>query len=72
MLSWQLSVSLDLSFYLAALEWALKIARPEIFNSDQGSQFTSTEFTGRLNHHGISISMDGRGRAIDNVFVERL
>ena len=71
-LSWQLSVSLDLSFCLAALEWALKIARPEIFNSDQGSQFTSTEFTGRLNHHGIVISMDGRGRAIDNVFVERL
>ncbi len=71
-LSWQLSVSLDLSFCLAALEWALKIARPEIFNSDQGSQFTSTEFAGRLNHHGIVISMDGRGRAIDNVFVERL
>ena len=71
-LSWQLSVTLDVSFCLAALEWALKIGHPEIFNSDQGSQFTSAEFTGRLNHHGIVISMDGRGRAIDNVFVERL
>ena len=55
-----------------ALDWALKKAKPTIFNSDQGSQFTSQEFTSRLTDHGIAISMDGKGRALDNVFVERL
>jgi len=70
--SWEVSVSLEGSFCVAALDWALQRARPEIFNSDQGSQFTSVDFTGRLEHHGILISMDGRGRALDNVFVERL
>lgn len=71
-LSWEVSVTLESSFCLAALDWALRRARPEIFNSDQGSQFTSTEFTGRLLAQGILISMDGRGRALDNIFVERL
>ena len=57
---------------MSALEKALLTQRPEIFNSDQGSQFTSLEFTGRLFKEGIEISMDGRGRALDNIFVERL
>jgi putative transposase len=71
-LSWEVSVTLDTSFCTAALEWALQMACPEIFNSDQGSQFTSDEFTSRLLDEDIQISMDGRGRALDNVFVERL
>ena len=70
--SWQLSNSLDTSFCLAALDEALRRGKPEIFNSDQGSQFTSREFTGRLELAGIAISMDGRGRVFDNIFVERL
>ena len=71
-LSWRLSNTLDIGFCLEALDEALAIKQPEIFNSDQGSQFTSTTFTDRLAARGISISMDGRGRAIDNVFIERL
>jgi putative transposase len=71
-LSWELSTSLDTTFCMSALEKALQSQRPEIFNSDQGSQFTSVEFTGRLFKEGIEISMDGRGRALDNIFVERL
>ena len=71
-LSWRLSNTLDGTFCVEALEEALRRARPEIFNSDQGSQFTATAFTGRLEACGVAISMDGRGRAIDNVFVERL
>jgi putative transposase len=71
-LAWRLSNSLDVDFCLDALEEALARARPEIFNSDQGVQFTSREFTGRLESAAVSISMDGRGRALDNVFVERL
>jgi len=71
-LSWELSASLHGGFCLAALEAALALATPEIFNTDQGSQFTSRAFTGRLEQAGIAISMDGRGRALDNVFVERL
>ena len=51
---------------------ALTLGRPEIFNTDQGSQFTSREYTGRLEEAGIAVSRDGRGRALDNVFVERL
>lgn len=70
--SWQLSNSLETSFCLSALNEALEQAQPEVFNSDQGSQFTSREFTGRLEAAGISISMDGRGRVFDNIFVERL
>ncbi len=71
-LSWEVSVSLETSFCLSALEWALSKARPEIFNTDQGSQFTSSDFTSRLEADAIRVSMDGRGRALDNVFVERL
>lgn len=70
-LSWKLSNTLDTSFCLDALEEALKIGKPKIFNTDQGSQFTSNEFTNRLLLDGIQISMDGRGRALDNIFVER-
>jgi putative transposase len=71
-LSWEVSVSLDTSFCLAALDWALQRGRPEIFNTDQGSQFTSEDFTSRLKNNGIDVSMDGRGRVIDNIFIERL
>jgi len=71
-LSWRLSNTLDVGFCLEALDEALSVKQPEIFNSDQGSQFTSSVFTGRLELHGVAISMDGRGRALDNVFVERL
>lgn len=71
-LSWQLSNTLDGAFCLAALEEALSQARPEVFNTDQGSQFTAQAYTGRLAEAGVAISMDGRGRALDNVFIERL
>lgn len=71
-LAWRLSNSLDSDFCVAALEEALTRGRPEIFNTDQGVQFTSREFTGRLQAAAVAISMDGRGRALDNVFVERL
>ena len=71
-LSWRLSNTLDGRFCLEALDAALKGGRPEIFNTDQGSQFTAKAFTGRLKKEGVAISMDGRGRALDNVFVERL
>jgi putative transposase len=71
-LSWRLSNTLDGGFCLEALEESLGLAKPGIFNSDQGSQFTAAAFTGRLESAGVAISMDGRGRAIDNVFVERL
>jgi putative transposase len=71
-LAWEVSVSLEGAFCLTALEWALETACPEIFNTDQGAQFTSEAFVGRLEAGGIAISMDGRGRAMDNIFVERL
>jgi putative transposase len=71
-LSWRLSNSLDATFCLDALEDALSEHRPDIFNTDQGSQFTSGAFTSCLQRHGVAISMDGRGRALDNVFIERL
>jgi len=71
-LSWRLSNSLEGDFCIGALEDALLISTPEIFNTDQGSQFTSKSFTSRLEDHDIGISMDGRGRALDNVFIERL
>jgi putative transposase len=70
--AWELSNTLDSAFCVTALERALARARPLIFNTDQGSQFTSLEFTGRLLAADVRISMDGRGRALDNVFVERL
>jgi putative transposase len=71
-LSWRVSNTLDGRFCLEALDEALSRARPEIFNTDQGSQFTSREYTGRMEEAGIAVSRDGRGRALDNVFVERL
>lgn len=71
-LSWRMSNTLDVGFCLEALEEALGLGCPAIFNSDQGSQFTSSDFTGALESRGIQISMDGRGRAVDNIFVERL
>ena len=71
-LAWELSTTLDTSFCLEALDRALQAARPEIFNTDQGVQFTSKDFTGRLLQSAIRISWDGRGRALDNIFVERL
>jgi len=71
-LAWEVSNTLDGSFCLAALDRALARGTPEIFNTDQGAQFTSLAFTGRLLDAGIQISMDGRGRALDNIFVERL
>ncbi len=71
-IEWQLSNLLDTDFCMEALERGLLRERPEIFNTDQGVQFTSHQFTGRLENDGIRISMDGKGRALDNVFVERL
>lgn len=71
-LSWQLSNTLDAAFCAEALDEALAMGTPEIFNTDQGSQFTSTEFTGRLDKAQVRISMDGRGRCFDNIFIERL
>ena len=72
-LSWRVSNTLDTSFCVDALEEAIEACgAPEIFNTDQGSQFTSEEFTGVLKRHDIRISMDGKGRWVDNVFVERL
>ena len=71
-LSYELSNSLDSSFCVRALETALEIGTPKIFNTDQGVQFTSEDFTSVLKDRAIKISMDGKGRAIDNVFVERL
>ncbi len=71
-LSWRLSNTMDTGFCIDALEQALAIATPDIFNTDQGSQFTSTAFTTKLLEKNIRISMDGRGRALDNIFVERL
>jgi putative transposase len=71
-LSWELSNSLDADFCVRALETALAVGCPRIFNTDQGSQYTSENFTGVLKDAGIAISMDGRGRFMDNVFVERL
>ncbi len=71
-LSWELSNTLESSFCVEALEQALTAGMPDIFNTDQGSQFTSSAFTEVLLDNKISISMDGRGRALDNVFIERL
>lgn len=71
-LAWELSNTMECSFCVAALDRALLAGTPEIFNTDQGAQFTSTDFTGVLLEKNIAISMDGKGRALDNVFVERL
>ena len=71
-LSWSLSLTMELDFCVEALQRALRRGRPEIFNSDQGAQFTSEQFTGQLQAREIAISMDGRGRCMDNIFIERL
>ena len=71
-LSWELSVSLESKFCVSALERALKTGRPDIFNTDQGSQFTSDDFTDVLKKASVQISMDGKGRVFDNIFIERL
>jgi putative transposase len=71
-ISWRLSNTLDAGFCIEALEEALKKGTPEIFNTDQGSQFTGEAFTGILENHGIKISMDGKGSYSDNLFIERL
>ena len=71
-LSWSLSLTMEIDFCIAALKSALRRGRPEIFNSDQGSQFTSERFTTELESREIAISMDGRGRCMDNIFIERL
>jgi putative transposase len=72
-LAWRLSITLEAEFCLEALQEAMaRFGRPEIFNTDQGSQFTSPRFTGLLQQAGVRISMDGRGRWMDNVFIERL
>jgi len=70
--SWRLSNTLDGSFCQEMLEEALSRGKPEVFNTDQGVQFTSSAWTGQLEKAGVSVSMDGRGRCLDNVFVERL
>jgi len=71
-LSWEVSVTLESEFCVSALKQALRFGKCEIFNTDQGSQFTSDDFTGILKEAGIRISMDGKGRVFDNIFVERL
>jgi putative transposase len=71
-IAWRLSNTLDGSFCLEMLEEALSQGRPEVFNTDQGVQFTAQAWTGRLESAGVAVSMDGRGRCLDNVFVERL
>jgi putative transposase len=70
--SWELDQTLQQGFVLKAVEQALQRGQPQIFNSDQGSHFTNEQYLGRLKQQGIAISMDGRGRALDNVFTERL
>jgi putative transposase len=71
-LAWKISNSLDASFCLAALDEALQLGKPEIFNTDQGVQFTNKLFTGKLIANDIKVSMDSKGRAFDNIFIERL
>jgi len=71
-LSWALSATLEARFCREALEAALRLGRPDIFNSDQGAQYTAPEFTATLRQHQIRISINGRGRWLDNVFIERL
>ncbi len=71
-LSWEISTTMDAGFCVSALDQALELSRPEIFNTDQGSQFTSTDFLKRLEERQVRISMDGRGRVYDNIVVERL
>ena len=71
-ISWELSTTLEADFCVSALDRALSMGKPEIFNSDQGCQYTSEAFTGRLPAAGVAISMDGKGRVFDNILTERL
>jgi putative transposase len=71
-LAWELSITMEKQFCLDALDQALAGNSPVIFNTDQGSQFTTRQFTGRLEDRGVAVSMDGRGRVFDNIFIERL
>jgi len=71
-LAWKLSNTLDVSFCLEALEESLRKGKPEIYNTDQGTQYTCKKHTTILEQHGVKISMDGKGRAFDNIFIERL
>jgi putative transposase len=72
-LAWEVSVTMDESFCVSVLERALRLyPKPDIFNTDQGAQFTGNAFTRVLKDHKINISMDGKGRALDNIFIERL
>ena len=71
-ISWELDQTLEIPFVLRTVDRALEKAKPEIWNSDQGSQFTSPKYTRRLRDADVKISMDGRGRALDNIFTERL
>ena len=71
-LSWRLSNTMDTGFCLDALEESFDVGRPDVFNTDQGSQFTSPQFTKRVEAAGAAVSMDGRGRWADNVWIERL
>jgi putative transposase len=71
-ISWAISMTMETTFCLQGLQQALQTAKPAIFNSDQGPQFTSREFIRSLEHAGVAISMDGRGRVYDNIFIERL
>src|SRR5437764_5136520 len=71
-IAWRLSNTLDGNFCLEMLDEALALGKPEVFNTDQGVQFTAAAFTGRLLSAGVKVSMDGKGRCLDNVFVERL
>jgi len=71
-IEWQISTTLEADFCIEALQRALRVGKPQYFNTDQGSQFTCLRFTKPLLENGILVSMDGRGRALDNVFVERL
>ena len=71
-IAWRLSNTLDGSFCLEMLDEALGRGQPEVFNTDQGVQFTALAFTGRLEQAGVAVSMDGKGRCLDNVFVQRL
>ncbi len=71
-LSWEISNSLDVHFCLSALDKALRSGKPEIFNTDQGSQFTSLSFVNKVLDNNVRLSMDSKGRALDNIFIERL
>ena len=71
-ISWQLSNTLDGAFCLETLQQALQTGKPDLFNTDQGVQFTATDYTSCLENAGIRVSMDGKGRALDNIYIDSL